>query len=129
MVFSVWDPAVGEKGGFVLTPAKKTVRVAHTVVNDGHVIHVTRRLAFGQSGKGSDEPVLAIKLVAGKVLIKSKDGHTYPLLSPTGACKSEVSQQTKRFNVEEKRGSWAVHFGPSDGLHRVMSFEFCRGLE
>ena len=127
LVFSLWDPGIDEEGGLVMTPVKKPARVAHTVVNDGQTINITRRLAFGQTGKGADDVVLAVKLNDGEILIKSTDEQSYPLMSPTGARKSEVSHQSKRFKLEERQGSWAVHFGPNDDLHRVMSFELRRG--
>lgn len=126
--FNLWDPTIGEKGDFVKNPAKKAVRVAHTAVSDGQVIYITRRLAFGQSGKGADEVVLAVKLKAGEISVKSKDDRSYPLMSPTGERISEVSCQAKRFKlIKDREGSWAVHFGSSDVLHRVVSFELFRG--
>jgi DNA-binding helix-hairpin-helix protein with protein kinase domain len=127
MVFKLWDPAIGDDGGIVKTPAKRPLRVAHTVVNDGQTIYVTRRLAYGQAGKGADDRILAVKLKDGEIFIKSEGEQSYPLLSQTGSRQSEVSQQPKRFKLEERQSSWDLHFGPSDDLHRVMSFEFQRG--
>lgn len=127
LVFNLWDPSVDEEGGYVMTPNKKSVRVAHTVINDGQEINITRRLAFGQTGKGADDVALAVKLKSGEILIKSTDEQSYPLMSSTGTRKSEVSHQLKRFKLEERQGSWAVHFGNNHDLHRAMSFELQRG--
>lgn len=127
LVFNLWDPTIGDSGGIVLTPTKKAIRVAHTAVNDSQAVYVSRRLAFGQTGKGAEDVVLVVKLKDGEILIKSEDNQSYPLMSPTGARKSEVSHHAKRFKLEERQGTWAVHFGPDDGLHRVMSFELQKG--
>ena len=127
LIFNLWDPSIDEKGGVVLTPTKKPMRVAHTVVNDGQVVKITRRLAFGQSGKGADDLVLAVKLKEREILIKSLDDQSYSLLSPTGGRQAEVSHQTKRFKLEDGQGSWGVHFGVGDTLHRVMNFELHKG--
>lgn len=127
LVFSLWDPSIGKEGGVVLNPAKKRMTVAHTVVNDGQAVKITRRLAFGQSGKGSDDPVLAVKLKEGEILIKSLDDQAYSLLSQTEGRQTEVSHQAKRFKLEEGPGSWGVHFGAGDTLHRIMNFELHKG--
>lgn len=127
LVFNLWDPAIDDEGGYVMTPKKKPARVAHSVVNDGQEINISRRLAFGQTGKGADDVVLAVKLKGGEILIQSTDKQSYPLMSPTGARKSEVSHQPKRFKLEEHQGSWAVHFGNNDDLHRSMSFQLQGG--
>lgn len=127
LILNLWDPRIDEKGGMVLNPSKRPMRVAHTVINDGQVVQITRRLAFGQSGKGSDDPVLAVKLKEDEILIKSLDDQVYSLVSPTGGRQTEVSHQAKRFKLEEGRGSWEVHFGAGDTLHRIMNFELHKG--
>lgn len=127
LVFNLWDPNIDEEGGVVLNPDKKPLRVAHTVVNDGQEVQITRRLAYGQSGKGADDPILAVKLKDREVLIKSLNDQTYFLMSPTGTRKSEVSHQAKRFKMEEGQGSWALHFGAADSIHRIINFELHKG--
>jgi hypothetical protein len=88
---------------------------------------ITRRLAFGQSTGSLDEPVVSVLFVGDRLKLRSLNGSVYRLFSPTGRQKTEIDHREKTIKLEEQKGSWRLHFGGSEDLHRVVSFELRRG--
>lgn len=129
-VFRIWDPGLGPEGDILTRPKgerKVPVLAGHAAAADDSSITITRRLAFGASSGRINEPVLSIAIRGNKVKIRSLDGMTYKIISPTGNQQSEVGDQEKELTIKERQESWRVHFGPSDTLHRVASFELRKG--
>lgn len=131
-VFHLWDPEVGPHGGILEKPKGKTKRpvlAGHAALSDGRAYVITRRLAFGQSIGPSGEPVVSVTLSGQAIKLKSLDGNAYPLFSPTGSQKTEIGDREKTIHIEECQGSWRLHFGTNDALHRVVSFELRKGRD
>jgi DNA-binding helix-hairpin-helix protein with protein kinase domain len=130
-VFHLWDPEFGPQGGILAKPKGETMRpvlAGHGAVSAGRAFVITRRLAFGQLSGPSGEPVVSVTLSGQGITLKSLDGNVYPLFSPTGSQKTEIGDREKTIRLEERQGSWRLHFGPNDALHRVMSFELRKGM-
>jgi DNA-binding helix-hairpin-helix protein with protein kinase domain len=129
-IFSLWDPAFGPHGGILVKPVgdnKRAVLVGHGAVSEGQTFIITRRLAYGQYKGPINEPVVAVTLAGDRLKLKSLDGNNYPFSSPTGSQKTEVGDRVKVIKLEERQASWNLHFGSSDTLHRVVSFQLHRG--
>jgi hypothetical protein len=129
-VFHIWDPGLGTSGDILKRPKgdrKVPVLAGHAAAADNTTITITKRLAFGAANGQTNEPVLSVAIRGNRVKIRSLDGQTYRLVSPTGNKQSEVGDQEKEVLINDREASWQVHFGPADTLHRVASFELRRG--
>jgi len=130
--FHLWDPKCGPTGGILEKPKGETMRpvlAGHGAVSDCRSFIINRRLAFGQSSGPLSEPVVSVTLSSQGIKLKSLDGNVYPLFSPTGSQKTEIGDREKTIRLEEGQGSWRLHFGPNDALHRVVSFELRKGRD
>ncbi|HPQ71350.1 MAG TPA: serine/threonine protein kinase [bacterium] len=129
-VFHLWDPHFGPEGGVLTKPkAEKSqpVLVGHGAVSDGQTFLITRRLAFGITSGLVNEPVVSVTLSGDRIKLKSLDGNTYVLISPSGKQKTEIDQREKALRIVERQESWRLHFGDESTLHRVVSFELRKG--
>lgn len=128
--FYLWAPDCGPQGGIVTKPKEDKnhpVRMGHGVVSDGETFLVCRRHAFGNSKGPVTEPVLSVTLAGAHIKLRSLDGGTYQLFSPSGSKKTEIDNLERSLKIEEGRVSWRLHFGGSDTIHRVLEFELRRG--
>ncbi len=129
-VFHLWDPGHGPNGGILSKPANgksRPVLVGHGTVTEGQAFHITRRLAFGQENGMADEPVVAVTIDGNKIRLKSLDGNCYRLLSASGNRQTEVGESEQTMMLTPGQASWRLHFGDSERLHRVVSFELRPG--
>lgn len=129
-VFHLWDPGHGPHGGILSKPAggkSRPVLVGHGAVTEGQTFHITRRLAFGQQTGMADEPVIAATFAGNKLRLQSLDGNAYRLFSATGNRETEVGGREQAMTLASGQGSWRLHFGDNERLHRVVSFELRPG--
>jgi hypothetical protein len=66
--------------------------------------------------------VLALSFDGSGVGLQSLDGGTYKLKSPSGNKTAEVGARGATLAVKQGEASWALHLGPQDRLHRVLTF-------
>jgi DNA-binding helix-hairpin-helix protein with protein kinase domain len=129
-VFHLWDPDYGTHGGILYKPQdgmKRPVLVGHGAVTERRPLCITQRLAFDQQGAQSEEPVIEVSLFGGRVSLQSLDGGQYRLRSASGNHETVVSEKKQVIQLTAGQGSWRLHFGDKDRLHRVVSFELHPG--
>ena len=128
--FHLWDPSFGLKGGILTKPseaAKRPVLVGHGAFSEGQTFFITRRLAFGHSNGPVYEPVVSMTFAGNRIKLRSVDGKVYHLSSPTGNQQSEIGDVETIVKLEDRQGSWRIHFGDNNSIHRVASLELRRG--
>lgn len=126
-VFYLWDPAFKSKGGILEKPTGKKTVVGHGAISDGSAFTITRRLAYGPSGRQDSDPVISVSLSGKNIKLKSLDGKEYTIVSPRGDKKTTIGENELTLQFEEPKGFWKLHFGSESTIHRVASFELKRG--
>jgi DNA-binding helix-hairpin-helix protein with protein kinase domain len=129
-VFHLWDPSHGPDGGVLTKPQRgepRPVIVGHGAMTSTARLIITRRLAFDIQGRGADEPVVEASLSHDRVSLRSLDGRTYTLYSPSGDRQTVVTDRPQPFHLVQGQASWRLHFGDMGRLHRVLSFELRPG--
>lgn len=130
-VFHLWDPEFGPQGGILTRPkgdVTRPVLVGHGAVSNEQTFVITRRLAFGLSAGAISEPVASVTLVGDRIKLKSLDGRSYRIFSPNGEQSSEIGARETTIRLEERQGSWRLHLGDNDSVHRVVTFELRKGV-
>jgi eukaryotic-like serine/threonine-protein kinase len=129
-VFYLWDPSLEPRGGILTKPKGEGIRpviVDQIAISENQTFVITRRHAFGNSKEPIVEPVVSVTWTSDRIKIRSLDGNVYLLIAPTRSEKTEIGDYEKTTKINEREISWRLHFGGSDTLHRVMSFELRRG--
>lgn len=128
--FLLWDPSVGGAGGFVRRPkdgvARPTV-LAHTAIAEGTTRVVTRRLAFDSHGLDAEEPVLELSLTGDMLKLRSVNGASYVLVTPSKRKEIPVTDALCEFRLRQREPSPCLHFAALSQLHRVVQFEIRPG--
>lgn len=125
--FSLWDPNLGEDGGFITKPhcSQRRLRtVGHGAVTATCPFVVTRRLAFDYHGPGADEPVVEASLLQDEISFRSLDDKSYPLVSPVSGRRKVVSARPQTAPLKHDQASWSLHLGEMDRRHRVLRFAY-----
>lgn len=91
-------------------------------IASGETRTITQRLAFGQSGREAQREVLVLSFDGSAVGLRALDGATYKLKSPSGNKTAGVGARATQLAVKHGEASWALHLGPQDRLHRVLTF-------
>jgi len=121
--FRLVDPSVENAStGRPSHGAERAKALAILSLASGETRTITRRLAFGQSGREAQREVLALSFDGSGVGLQSLDGGTYKLKSPSGNKTAEVGARGATLAVKQGEASWALHLGPQDRLHRVLTF-------
>ncbi|WP_052518789.1 protein kinase domain-containing protein [Archangium violaceum] len=102
-------------------PGRK--RQAQAVLTEQTPLVITERLATGHIGRGSNAPRLEVRLQGRRLWLKSLDGSVYPLSSKSGTRSNQVGEQAVDFPLEAGQGSWRLHLGKLEQLHRIVGFE------
>lgn len=128
--FHLWDPALGPQGGILSRPKDATTRpvlVGCGAVSDGQTYIITRRLAFGHSDRASNDSVMSVTLARDRIKLRSRDGFVYKIFAPNGAQSLVTGDRDATLTLDAPQGSWRLHLGENDTLHRVVTFELRRG--
>ena len=128
--FCLWDPGCGPGGDILTKPQRgkdRPLLVGHGTVTTAQPFQISRRLAFGQVGATSNEPVVEVQLLDGRIRLRSLDHTEYRLVSASGGRQTIVGEQPQAIQLRAGQASWSLHFGDESILHRVATFELRPG--
>jgi len=104
-------------------PDPQRKRQTQAVLTEQTPLIITARLATGHVGRNSNTPRVEVRLQGRRLWLKSLDGAAYSLSSKSGTRSSQVGERAMDFPLEIGLGSWRLHLGSLDRLHRIVSFE------
>lgn len=130
VAFYLWDPSYGTDGGILTKPQRgknRPLLVGHGTATTAQPFRISRRLAFGQMGATSNEPVVEVQLLDGRIRLRSLNRAEYRLVSASGGRQTIVGEQPQAIQLSAGWASWSLHFGDRSSLHRVVTFELRPG--
>jgi hypothetical protein len=104
-------------------PDPQRKRLSQAVLTERSPLIITERLMTGHIGRGSNTPRLEVRLEGSRLWLRSLDGAEYPLSSKSGARSRKVGTQAVDVPLEVGQGTWRLHLGGLERLHRIVSFE------
>ena len=104
-------------------PDPKRTRLTQAVLTERSPLILTERLMTGHVGRGSNTPRLEVRLEGRHLWLRSLDGTEYPLSSKSGSRSRKVGAQAVDAPLEVGQGTWRLHLGSLERLHRIVSFE------
>ena len=104
-------------------PDPKRTRLTQAVLTEQSPLLISDRLLKGQMGRGSHTPRVEVRLEGGRLWLRSLDGVVYTLASMSGSRNLPVGPQAMNVPIDPGRGTWRLHLGSLEKLHRIVNFE------
>ena len=133
----LWDPdrrklggngagALQSAPGIVRNPNGKPRVVDGLAISAGDPTELTERMTYGTSGS---KPTLRVEFSGDRLTLQALDGERWRLASTDGRREGRIEGGPVDILFSGTGAPWMVHAGPTDRLHRVISFDLRQGSD